>query len=140
MRKYKGFTLIELMIVVVIVSILAAVAYPSYQDSVRKSRRSDGTAALLQAAQILERCYTELNSYASTTCSIVTAAAPPINIVTGTGGLSGAGYYTITATPTATTYTLTATPTALGGQNNDSCGTYTLTQTGARTPATTGCW
>jgi len=151
MRKYKGFTLIELMIVVVIISILAGIAYPAYQDSVRKSRRSDGTSALLQAAQILERCYTELNTYSAPRvpaslllaqtggCSIV-GAGPAINTLTGAGLLAGSGYYNITSVPAATTYTLTATPQALGGQNNDSCGTYTLTNTGVRTPATAGCW
>jgi len=151
MRKYKGFTLIELMIVVVIVSILAAVAYPSYQNSVQKSRRSDGTAALLQAAQILERCYTELNAYNTSRvpalltsaqtggCSIVNAGGG-VNTLTGAGLLSGSGYYNITGVLFPTTYTLSATPQALGGQNNDSCGTFTLTHTGVRTPATPGCW
>lgn len=59
----RGFTLIELMIVVVIVAILAAVAYPSYQDSVIKTKRAEGRAALMQAMQQQERYYTQNNTY-----------------------------------------------------------------------------
>ena len=144
MRRNKGFTLMELMIVVVVIGILAAIAYPSYQDSVRKSRRSDGTAALMQVAQILERCYTEFNAYDSPSCSVVSTVSgvnkiPATN--TGSGGINGSGYYAISSTTlTSTTYTIQAAPRTLGGQNNDSCGTYTLTQTGAKTPTTPGCW
>jgi len=140
MRKYKGFTLIELMIVVVIIAILAGIAYPSYQNSVLKSRRADGTAALLEAAQILERCYTEFNAYNNVGCSIVDAG-PTINKVTGVAPLAGAGYYTVTDTVlTATTYTIQAAPNVLGGQNGDSCGTFTLTHTGAKGAAAANCW
>jgi type IV pilus assembly protein PilE len=63
MNKVKGFTLIELMIVVAIVGILASIAYPSYMDSVTKSRRSDAQAALLGLAQAMERNYTSNTTY-----------------------------------------------------------------------------
>jgi type IV pilus assembly protein PilE len=56
-------TLIELMIVVAIVGILAAIAYPSYQEQVRTSRRADAQAALMQLAQFMERYYTENDCY-----------------------------------------------------------------------------
>src|SRR5690554_7773304 len=59
----KGFTLLELMIVVAVVGILAAIAYPSYMDSVRKSNRADAKAALNDAAQQMQRCYTLNSSY-----------------------------------------------------------------------------
>lgn len=58
-----GFTLIELMIVVAIVGILAAIAYPSYQDSVRKSRRAEGRTALMEVLQQQERYMTQRNTY-----------------------------------------------------------------------------
>lgn len=62
-RRTKGFTLIELMITVAIVGILAAIAYPSYLDQVRKSRRADAQSALLQAANRQERFYTTQYKY-----------------------------------------------------------------------------
>ena len=63
MKKQNGFTLIELMIVVAIVGILAAIAYPSYQDSVLKSRRADGQSELLRIQGLMERYYYEEGSY-----------------------------------------------------------------------------
>jgi len=61
--QQNGFTLIELMIALAIVGILAAIAYPSYQDSVMKSLRTDATGALLGLANAMERHFTETNSY-----------------------------------------------------------------------------
>ncbi len=65
MKKQKGFTLIEVMIVVVIVAILAAVAIPSYQDSVRKTRRADAKEALTRLAALQERYFFTKNNYGS---------------------------------------------------------------------------
>jgi type IV pilus assembly protein PilE len=64
-HELRGFTLIEIMIVVAVVAILAAIAYPSYQEQVRKSRRTEGQALLLDAASRQERFYTENNTYAA---------------------------------------------------------------------------
>ncbi len=94
--KHKGFTLIELMIAAAIIAIIAAIAYPSYQDSVRKSRRVDAKAALLNAAQVLERCYTEKSTYKGAGCA--------------TTFTTENGYYTIAATINDRDFTLTATP------------------------------
>ncbi|WP_417548381.1 type IV pilin protein [Marinobacter segnicrescens] len=63
MRRESGFTLIELMIVVAVIGILAAIAYPSYQNSVDKSRRTDGKSALSGLAGAMERHYTANNTY-----------------------------------------------------------------------------
>jgi type IV pilus assembly protein PilE len=65
--RSRGFTLLEVVIVGAIVAILAAIAYPSYINSVQKSRRSEATAALLGAASQLERFSTEKGSYAAAT-------------------------------------------------------------------------
>ena len=119
-QKQRGFTLIELMITVAIVGILASIAYPSYQDSVMKSRRADAKGALLGLANTMERNFTTTNSYVGVT---------PTNT----------DYYTITITATASSYTLSAAP--VGAQVNDSCGTLTLTQTGVKAVTGTGaCW
>lgn len=59
----RGFTLIELMIVVAVIAIIAAIAYPSYMDYVRQSRRADATVALLELAQYMERYYTNNGRY-----------------------------------------------------------------------------
>jgi type IV pilus assembly protein PilE len=65
MTSARGFTLIELMIVVAVVAILAAVAFPAYTQYVEQTRRADAQSALLNAAQNLERCFTRNNSYAN---------------------------------------------------------------------------
>lgn len=130
-RKNAGFTLIELMIVVAIVAILSAIAYPSYQDSVRKSRRADATSQLLETAQQMERCYTQNNAYNHADCP------------SGTINTDG-GYYTVTITRAASTFSLTANPVAGTSQAADGkCATFTITQTGAKTATgtdSTNCW
>lgn len=139
----KGFTLIELMIVVVIVAILAAIAYPSYREQVYKSRRSDAQAALLNTAQVLERCYTEYNAYNNAGCPAVNAAG---NGLSSAYGSTENGYYTLSATTlTANAFTLKATP--QGAQSGDQCGTLTYDHIGtkgiqdAATGVTAGdCW
>lgn len=60
-----GFSLIELLIVIAIIGILATVAYPSYQDSVRKSHRTDGQSALLEAISRMERYFYNNNTYST---------------------------------------------------------------------------
>lgn len=81
MRINKGFTLIELMIVVAILGIIAAIAYPSYLDSVRKSNRSDAKASLNHQVQQMHRCYSR--DFNFTNCSAVGSAE------------SAEGFYTI---------------------------------------------
>lgn len=130
-KKENGFTLIELMIVVAIIGILAGIAYPSYQDSVRKSRRSDATGALLGLANAMERHFTETNSYlgaAGTSGTPADTGAPRI-YSTQSPIDGGTKYYDLTINAaTASTYTLQATP--IGGQASD--GILQVTQTGQR--------
>jgi type IV pilus assembly protein PilE len=118
--KARGFTLIELMIVIAVLAILVVIAYPSYQRQIEKTRRADAQSALLEAAQAMERCFTRNNSYAG--CFSADAGSPEP---------SPDGFYNLHAsTLTATRYTLSAVP--VGRQANDACGTFTLDHLGNR--------
>lgn len=116
----RGFTLVEMMIVVVVVAILTAVALPSYQEYIRRSHRSDAQAGLLQAAQWLERAATANGNYPTSlpqalTWSNDTSKRYTISFVSGNS---------------TTSYTLQAVPKAGGAQANDRCGTFRLSYNG----------
>lgn len=120
-RRAAGFTLIEVMIVVAIVAILAAIALPSYQEYVRRGHRAEARAGLQQAATWMERAATAQGTYP------VTADFP--------GGLATvpSGRYSIALASTdGATWTLTASRVAGTAQATDKCGNYTLTNTGLR--------
>jgi type IV pilus assembly protein PilE len=61
--RARGFTLIEMMITVAIIGILASIAYPAYQDYVRRAARADAKAVLMETAQFMERHFTTNNAY-----------------------------------------------------------------------------
>ena len=130
LKTLRGFTLIEIMIVVAIIGILAAIAYPSYQDSVRKSRRADARSVVLQAAQFMERRYTEnlQGGYAAVTQAMLNAQG--LGVSPNDGG--GTVYYNIGLATVANppSFTLSAVP--AGAQSSDACGTLTLTNAGVK--------
>jgi type IV pilus assembly protein PilE len=112
----KGFTLIELMITLGIVAILAAIAYPAYNDYVIKSRRADAKRGLVTAAQFLERRYSTQNTYTASTTSSAPFSLPSDMTCApecGANQTHSIGYSTITP-PTQTMFLLVAT--ATGGQ------------------------
>ena len=129
--RHRGFTLVELLISVSIVGILAAVAVPSYRSYVQKASRADAKSVLMENAQFLERYFSTNNTYTSGT--LLSAVVPK-------GATGSAIRYNITfsVTPSASGYTLSAAP--ANGQTGDSCGTLTLSHTGAQSPSTGGCW
>ncbi|PWB60175.1 MAG: hypothetical protein C3F18_00075 [Nitrosomonadales bacterium] len=131
----KGFTLIELMIVVAVIGILAAIAYPSYQDSIRKSRRADAKSALLELAQFMERNYTLSNRYDQDS-----GGAAVVLPFTETPKDGTAKYYDLTISASAAqSFTLSAAP--KNAQVSDVCGTLSITNTGAKAATGTGqCW
>ncbi|MGH8505408.1 MAG: type IV pilin protein [Stenotrophobium sp.] len=113
----RGFTLIELMIVVAIAAILALIVYPNYMDSVRKSRRQDAITALNSLQLDQERYRANHPAYGSLADLTSTYGT------TGIGGTTANGYYTLAITsPTATGYIATATAVAGKSQANDSAG------------------
>lgn len=124
MKKAQGFTLIELMIVVAIIGILASIAYPSYQEQVRSSRRGDCAGALAGLANAMERYFTVNNTY--------------VGAAVGAGGIpaqcpvdGGTATYNLEiSAQAASTYTIQAVPT--GVQADDKCGTLTLDSTGVK--------
>lgn len=141
--RVRGFTLIEVMIVVAVIAILAAVAYPSYQDSVIKTRRSAAQGCLVEMAQFMERFYTTNMRYDQT------AATPPVAVALANPSCRAdmAAFYTfsfVTNEPTQTTYTLQAVPQGSQVADNARCGTLTLTQAGTKgrsgSAALRDCW
>jgi type IV pilus assembly protein PilE len=137
-RLQRGFTLIELMVVVAIVAILAGIAVPAYQDSVRKSRRGQAKADLVEAAQAMERFYTMRSTYVGADLAVI--GAPTKSPKDG-----DTAQYTISlnGAPSASAFSLQAVPSASTGQDKDKCGTLGITNTGAKSPndaARKECW
>ena len=131
-----GFTLIEALVVVGLLSILAAIAMPSYLSYLKKANRADAKAILMETAQWMERYYTT-NMAAGT--GYGGAPAAPISAVSPKGAAGSAVKYNLSfvGTPGAT-YTYQAVP--ANSQVGETCGTLTITNTGATTPPTAGCW
>ena len=153
--RHRGFTLVELIVAMVILSILAAIAIPSYSQYVLKSHRTEAKAALMDAASLEERYFSTSNLYTNNTMQLgYGIAAPPVPV--------GTGYYVISiinavpaVAPTAlvpggtpATFTITAVPAAGSMQVNDTaCASFTINSTGQQTALNSGgidntanCW
>jgi len=141
----KGFTLIELMVVIVIIGILVKIAIPAYTSSVQKAYRTDAKSALLDLATREEKFYSINNQYTATLSSLYPGlATTTLSVQSG-----NTSYYTISA-PTVTaasatsaaSFTASAAPVAGTAQANDPCGTFTITNTGVTSVSgtLTNCW
>ncbi|MGH8133295.1 MAG: type IV pilin protein [Steroidobacteraceae bacterium] len=141
-----GFTLTELMVVVVIAALLLSIAVPSYQSYVRKSRRTEARSALLDLAGREERFFSTNNAYSAT----------PADVGYSTFALVGSGYYNVTIAPIAAVpttvpptppgYVITAQTTGIQVADTD-CQKFTVDQTGTQGATSTAgavttatCW
>ncbi len=123
----RGFSMVELMIVVAIVGILAAIAFPSYTEYIRRSQRAEARTVLLEAEQFMQRFYAANERFDQTRGG--TAVALPAQLQRSPQ--TGTQLYTIAiANVNRVSFTLSATP---GGPlSGDKCGTFTVTNTGVR--------
>jgi len=153
-RPAGGFTLIEMMVVVLIAAILTIIAVPSYTSQVRKSHRTEAKSMLLDLAAREERFIATNGVYSNTASDLGlgSTATWPVTV--------GSGYYTVaqptisapaagTSTTAATPakFSFTATATSVGSQTKDTqCYSFTIDQTGLQSSlnsaagASTGCW
>ena len=131
-RAAAGFTLIEVMIAVVVVAILCAVAYPSYADHIRKSRRAQAKADLVEYAALAERYHTVNNTYVGFT--LPTTVSPREG---------GAAHYTLALNPAPSQSGFGITATANGPQARDVCGNLSINQANVKTNSAgtlSDCW
>src|SRR5512141_1103711 len=126
-RRNRGFTLIELMVAVVIVGILAAIAYPSYKNYILKGHRSSAQAFLMDAAQRQQQYFLDNRTFAPDVTTLFgTATAIPSEV---------SPYYQITVVTTAgppPTFIITATPQGTQVANNEQA--MTINQLGDQQP------
>lgn len=132
LQRARGFTLIEVMVVAVIIGIISAVAIPSYQKNVQSTQRATAKAIMAETTQYMERYYTANNTYVG--AAVSSAVSPK-----GATGSAVAYNISFTTAPTVSAYTIGAVP--ANGQGSDSCGTLSLASTGAQAASGTGnCW
>ena len=131
-RASKGFSLLELIIVVVVAGVIAAIAIPSYQEQSRRGRRSAATAALFDATSRQEQFFLDNKTYTAT----VTAGGLNMNAMTESGSYVLSVDAPTAACPLNRCYRVRATP--QGAQAADSCGPLTIDSERVKSPS--NCW
>lgn len=129
-----GFSLIELMVALMIVGILASIAYPSYLSQIQKSKRASAKTALLDLASRQARYYSTNNAYTTSLTTLGYASAGPIAIPDA----NSPSYNLTVAQTDPSNFTATATP--QGAQATDACGSYTVNNLGVKGAGQANCW
>lgn len=132
--QVRGFTLIELMIVVAVIAVLAAIAIPNYSEYVRKSHRAQAKVDLAEYMQLAERYHTVNNTYVGFALLDTQKQTPRDG---------GTAWYTLAISPAAGANTITIVATASGNQTADKCGNLSLNQAGQKTASKStvaNCW
>jgi len=125
----RGFTLIELVVVIAIIAIISAIALPSYREHVRTARRTAAQGCLIEMAQSMERTYASRMTYAGAGIPNLACSAE----------LNAFYNFSFSAGPAATSFTLQAAP--IGAQSGDRCGSMSLDHRGVKAPADPAdCW
>jgi type IV pilus assembly protein PilE len=143
--RQSGVTLIEMMVVVVILAIIVAFAFPSYAQFVVRAKRSAGTSMLLQVADRQQQFFMDNKRYSATLSAL---GLPADTFMIGDEGAfladgdSDRAYNISLSNTSATTYTVTATPQLKQAERDDTCGNLTLTHSGVKGTSAGGdnCW
>ena len=143
-QQGRGFTFIELMVVVLIMGVLARLALPYFRSQIREGRRADAKVALLDLASREERFFDTNNTYTSNWAQLYASgfAGPVLYVPNGDSATATYAIGFATPYPSATSYSIVATP--QGDQAKDYCGTYTVNNYGDQgntsNTVVTGCW